>query len=84
MNKEKEVKHFHITITNSTNDVIVDTESNCIIAGVNTEKGSSVLVMSECNTFDLIKCTMSAKEAINNTKKCIGKSFAKLLDDEHE
>jgi|GEM_PF-6968673 len=42
MNKEKEVKHFHITITNSTNDVIVDTESNCIIAGVNTEKGSSI------------------------------------------
>ena len=82
MNDQKKIepKGFHITITSHTKgEVVLDTETNCIIAAVSSEEGCASLVMSECNTVNLIKCIIGAEKAKTEAENSVGNGFTRFV-----
>ena len=87
MNDQKKIepKGFHITITSYTKgEVVLDTDTNCIIAAVSNEEGCASLLMTDCKTVDLIKGIIAAEKATTEAKRSIGNGFTQFVKERAE
>ena len=81
--KKTDGKNFHIIISRG-DEIVLDTETDCIIGAIaskneNSEDGTFVEVLSNCNTITLIATILGAKKAVNEAEKSFGdKTFALL------
>lgn len=87
MNDQKKIepKGFHITITSLANgEVLLDKNTNCVIAAVGDEEGCASLLMTDCKTVDLLKGIIAAEKATTEAKRSIGNGFTQFVKERAE
>lgn len=66
-NAEKSSQPLHILITNTeTGEVLVDSDTNCIIGSFVHGKQSATMGFTHCNVFDLLFAIKGAQKVIKN------------------